>query len=214
MTHRVPKEIQKLLIEQFNFDKKGSSTRIKTEAPINDKEYSKFSEHVAEVTETKALHINTWKRVFEKLKKNETGEPFEQSDTTCQIIANFLGCGSWSELEAKKDTMKPGQKRTVSEIIPQVVECPMHLGDILKIQYGPDRELGLVYRGDTHYNFRVMQTINTMFEYGDLVHVPFIKVGEPLHGWEVMRNGIFIGHYNSAKGHLINEKHIIKLPKD
>ena len=214
MTHRVPKEIQRLLIGQFNFDMKGCPTRIKTEAPINDNECTLFSNHVAEVTETEPLHINTWKRVFERLVNHKTGEPYESSDTTCQIIAEFLGCESWSELEAQKDTMKPGQKRAVSEIVPQVDESKMAPGDTLEIQYGPDRKLSLVYRGDTHYNFRVKKTSNTKFEPGDLVHVPFIKIGEPLNGWEVKRNGIFIGHYNSAKDHLINEKHIIKLPKD
>lgn len=214
MTHRVPKEIQRLLIEQFNFDMKGSPTRIRTEAPINDNECTLFSNHVAEVTETEPLHINTWKRVFERLVNSKTGEPYESSDTTCQIIAEFLGCESWSELEAQKDTMKPGQKRAVSEIVPQVEESTMAPGDTLEIQYGLDRKLSLVYRGDTHYNFQVKKTSNTKFEPGDLVHVPFIKIGESLNGWEVKRNGIFIGHYNSAKDHLINEKHIIKLPKD
>lgn len=213
MTHRVPKEIQKLLIQQFNFDMKGSPIKI-IDVPITDKEYSKFSEHVAEETKTKALHINTWRRVFERYINTKTGEPYEQSDTTCQIIAKFLGCGSWSELEAQKDTMRHGQKRTVSEIAPKEDKSTMQPGDTLEIQYGPDRKLSLVYRGDTHYNFQVKKTSNTKFEPGDLVHVPFIKIGEPLNGWEVKRNGIFIGHYNSAKDHLINEKHIIKLPKD
>lgn len=214
MTHRVPKEIQQLLIEQFNCDKKGEPIKISSDGPINDNEYTLFSNHVAEVTDTKPLHINTWKRVFERLINTKTGEPYEQSDTTCQIIAKFLGCGSWSELEAQKDTMRPGQKGTVSEIAPKEDKSTMQSGDTLEIQYGPDRKLSLVYRGDTHYNFQVKKTSNTKFEPGDLVHVPFIKIGEPLNGWEVKRNGIFICHYNSAKDHLINEKHIIKLPKD
>ena len=67
MTHRVPKEIQQLLIEQFNCDKKGEPIKISSDGPINDNEYTLFSNHVAEVTDTKPLHINTWKRVFERL---------------------------------------------------------------------------------------------------------------------------------------------------
>ena len=90
----------------------------------------------------------------------------------------------------------------------------MHPGDIMEIKYGPDRKLRLEYRGNGHYNFRVVQTINTRFEYGDLVHVPFIKVGEPLNGWDIMRNNKIIGQYKSSENHLINEKRIIRLPKD
>lgn len=214
MTHRVPKEIQQLLIEQFNCDKKGEPIKISSDGPINDNEYTLFSNHVAEVTDTKPLHINTWKRVFERLINGKTGKPFELSEETCKTIARFLGCESWSKLEATKDTQKPSHKNTVSKIVPQTNNSLMHKGDIIEIKYGPDRKLSLVYRGDTHYNFQVKKTSNTKFEPGDLVHVPFIKIGEPLNGWEVKRNGIFIGHYNSAKDHLINEKHIIKLPKD
>lgn len=90
----------------------------------------------------------------------------------------------------------------------------MYPGDIMEIQYGPDRKLRLEYRGNFHYNFRVVQTINTKFEYDDLVHVPFIKVGAPLIGWDIMRNNKIIGQYNSAQNHLINEKRIIRLQND
>lgn len=49
MTHYVPKVIQLMLIEQFNCDMKHSSHPIKisTEGPVNDKEYTLFSDHVA-----------------------------------------------------------------------------------------------------------------------------------------------------------------------
>ena len=216
MAHSIPKIIQKLLIEQFNCDKKGSSIKISADGPANDKEYTLFSNHVAEVTNTKPAHINTWKRIFGRLINTKTGEPFEASDTTCQIIAKFLGCECWSELETQKDTLKPSHKNTVSQIVPKTktIESRMQLGDIVEIQYGPDRKLRLEYRGDVHYNFRVVQTINTMFEYGDLVHVPFFKEGEPVNGWEIMRNNKLIGQYQSAENHLINEKRIIRLKKD
>lgn len=94
MTHRVPKEIQQLLIEQFNCDKKGEPIKISSDGPINDNEYTLFSNHVAEVTDTKPLHINTWKRVFERLINGKTGKPFELSEETCKTIARFLGCES------------------------------------------------------------------------------------------------------------------------
>ncbi|MBM6806613.1 hypothetical protein H6A24_08910 [Bacteroides caecicola] len=211
---RVPKEIQLLLIEQFNRDKKGELIKISADGPINDRECTLFSNHVAEVTETKPLHINTWKRVFERLINTKTGEPYVSSETTCQIIAKFLGCKSWSELEAKKETLKPKNRRNVSVILPKTIDSPMHKGDIMEIQYGPDRKLRLEYQGNVHFNFKVVQTINTMFEYNDLVHVPFIREGEPLIGWDIMRNNKFIGQYNSAENHLINKKRIIPLKKD
>lgn len=89
----------------------------------------------------------------------------------------------------------------------------MHLGDIIEIKYGPDRVLHLEYRGNLDFNFRVVRTINTKFEYGDLVHVPFIRKNQPLSGWVIMRNNKIIGQYNSADNHLINEKRIIPLKK-
>lgn len=214
MTHRVSKEIQQLLIEQFNHDKKGESIKISVDGPINDKEYTLFSNHVAEVTDAKPLNINTWKRVFERLINDKTGKPFEQSEETCQIIAKFLGCESWSELEAIKDTLKPSHKNTVSKIVPKTTDCRMHPGDIMEIKYGSDRVLHLEYQGNVHFNYRVVRTINTKFEYGDLVHVPFIRENEPLSGWDIMRNNKIIGQYNSAQNHLINEKRIISLKKD
>lgn len=214
MTHRVPKEIQLLLIEQFNHDKKSESIKISADGPINDKECTLFSNHVAEVTGTKPLHINTWRRVFEKYINSKTGEPYEQSDTTCKIIAEFLGCESWSELETKKETLKPKHKKNISEILPKTTDSPMHPGDIMEIKYGPDRVLHLEYRGNVDYNFRVVQTINTKFEYGDLVHVPFIRENQPLSGWVIMRNNRIIGQYNSADNHLVNKKRIIPLKKD
>ena len=105
-------------------------------------------------------------------------------------------------------------KKNISEILPKTTDSPMHPGDIMEIKYGPDRVLHLEYRGNVDYNFRVVQTINTKFEYGDLVHVPFIRENQPLSGWVIMRNNRIIGQYNSADNHLVNKKRIIPLKKD
>lgn len=217
MTHYVPKVIQLMLIEQFNCDMKHSSHPIKlsTEGPVNDKEYTLFSDHVAKTTDTKPAHINTWKRVFEKLVNKETGQPFKPSATTYNTIAKFLGCESWNDLEANKDNLKPQQRRVFAQIVFNKEDnTSMNHGDILEIQYGPDRKLRLEYLGDQHFNYKVVQTINTLFKYGDIVHVPDIKEGEPLSGWDVIRDNKMIGKYYSAENHLINSKRIIRRQKN
>lgn len=214
MIHYVPKIIQLLLIEQFNSDMKHCSIKIGAEGPVNDKEYTLFSHHVAEVTDTKPAHINTWKRVFGKFINPKTGQPYQPSSTTCQTIARFLGCKSWNELEAQKDTLKPYTRKTVTEIVFSPTDTPISSGDIMEIHYGPDRKLRMKYRGDYFFNYKVVQTVNTRFEYGDLVHVPPLKEGEPINGWDIMRNNKRIGQYRSADNHLINFKQIIRRTKN
>lgn len=214
MIHYVPKIIQLLLIKQFNCDMKHSPIKISADTPVNDKEYTLFSHHVAKVTETKPAHINTWKRVFEKYINSKTGEPYQPSPTTYQTIAKFLGYKSWEELEALKDSLKPHSRRSVTEIVFSPAPTPMSSGDIMEIHYEPDRILRMEYRGDYFFNYKVVQTINTRFEYGDLVHVPPFKVGEPINGWDIMRNNKKIGQYYSAENHLINFKRVTRRTKN
>lgn len=212
MKQCISKNIQLLLIEQFNCDMKYAKRpfRFNTEGPINDNQYLLFSDHVAQTTDTIPLHINTWKRVFAKLINKETGRPYQTSSTTRNIIARFLGCDSWEELEAQKDTLKPRPKKVVSEIVFNMKSMPMNIGDIMEVHYGPDREIRMEYQGNKHFNYKVLQTVNTKFECGDLVHVPPFEEGEPLVGWDIMRNDKIIGQYNSAENHLINFKQIIR----
>lgn len=58
----------------------------------------------------------------------------------------------------------------------------MNIGDIMEVHYGPDREIRMEYQGNKHFNYKVLQTVNTKFECGDLVHVPLLK--KENHWWD------------------------------
>ena len=205
----VPEKVLDLLIRQYRCKGRENITFVDGR-PLTDKDYEIFSSHVKEHTKQGTLlHINTWKRVFRKI-LDKNNNPCNISENTCQVIAEYLDCDSWSELIETLDQIEEnlGQASQIVKVATQtdLILQGLKYEDKIEIFYIPDRVLCLAFqRKDFNgYVFRVVSTKNvTSIQQGDTICIPKIRLGYPLMHCTLHRNQEFVGYYNSAQDHVV-----------
>lgn len=183
---------------------------------ITDKDYMYFSDNVAKVTnQNPAFNINTWKRVFCRLKKKD-GSPYPLTSRSKQAIAQYLGFEDWEELKENLDEeyeriLRKGGRNCISTIQPanpiDLMLKNLRKGDIIEILYYPERRLLLEFlRKDT---YKVVSSTNSHIEQGDIIYTSTLDNDLPFI-CEFNRNGKPMGKYRSAHGHNIQSIKRIK----
>ena len=183
---------------------------------ITDKDYMHFSDNVAKVTnQNPAFNINTWKRVFCRLKKKD-GSPYPLTSRSKQAIAQYLGFEDWEELKENFDEeyeriLRKGGRICTSTIQPanpiDLMLKNLRKGDIIEILYYPERRLLLEFiRKDT---YKVVSSTNSHIEQGDIIYTSTLDNDLPFI-CEFTRNGKPMGKYRSAHGHNIQSIKRIK----
>lgn len=183
---------------------------------ITDKDYMYFSDNVAKVTnQNPAFNINTWKRVFCRLKKKD-GSPYPLTSRSKQAIAQYLGFEDWEELKENFDEeyeriLRKGGRNCTSTIQPanpiDLMLKNLRKGDIIEVMYFPDRKLLLEFlRKDT---YKVVSSTNSHIEQGDIIYTSTLDNDLPFI-CEFTRNGKPMGKYRSAHGHNIQSIKRIK----
>lgn len=202
------KVLEMLMLKYFN----NGGIKVLT----TDKDYNKFSENVANVTnQHPAFHCNTWKHVFCHLTKKD-GTPFPTSSRTKQAIAQYLGFEDWEELKENLDEeyeriLRKGGRNCISTIQPanpiDLMLKNLRKGDIIEILYYPERRLLLEFiRKDT---YKVVSSTNSHIEQGDIIYTSTLDNDLPFI-CEFTRNGKPMGKYRSAHGHNIQSIKRIK----
>lgn len=202
------KVLEMLMLKYFN----NGGIKVLT----TDKDYNKFSENVANVTnQHPAFHCNTWKHVFCHLTKKD-GTPFPTSSRTKQTIAQYLGFEDWEELKENLDEeyeriLRKGGRNCTSTIQPanpiDLMLKNLRKGDIIEILYYPERRLLLEFiKKDT---YKVVSSTNSHIEQGDIIYTSTLDNDLPFI-CEFTRNGKPIGKYRSAHGHNIQSIKRIK----
>ena len=202
------KVLEMLMIKYFN----NGGIKVLT----TDKDYNKFSENVANVTnQHPAFHCNTWKHVFCHLTKKD-GTPFPTSSRTKQTIAQYLGFDDWEELKENLDEeyeriLRKGGRNCISTIQranqTDLMLKNLHKGDIIEVMYFPDRKLLLEFiKKDT---YKVVSSTNSHIEQGDIIYTNTLDNDLPFI-CEFNRNGKPMGKYKSAYGHNIQSIKRIK----
>jgi hypothetical protein len=202
------KVLEMLMLKYFN----NGGIKVLT----TDKDYNKFSENVANVTnQHPAFHCNTWKHVFCHLTKKD-GTPFPTSSRTKQAIAQYLGFEDWEELKENLDEeyeriLRKGGRNCISTIQPanpiDLMLKNLRKGDIIEILYYPERRLLLEFiKKDT---YKVVSSTNSHIEQGDIIYTSTLDNDLPFI-CEFTRNGKPMGKYRSAHGHNIQSIKRIK----
>jgi hypothetical protein len=202
------KVLEMLMLKYFN----NGGIKVLT----TDKDYNKFSENVANVTnQHPAFHCNTWKHVFCHLTKKD-GTPFPTSSRTKQAIAQYLGFEDWEELKENLDEeyeriLRKGGRNCISTIQPanpiDLMLKNLRKGDIIEVMYFPDRKLLLEFiKKDT---YKVVSSTNSHIEQGDIIYTSTLDNDLPFI-CEFTRNGKPMGKYRSAHGHNIQSIKRIK----
>lgn len=216
----VPEKVLDLLIRRYRYIGRENITFVDGR-PLTDKDYEIFSSHVKKVTKQDTLlHINTWKRVFRKI-LDKNNNPCNISERTCQVIAEYLDCKSWSELIETLDQIEENLgKKTgqASQIVKVATQTDLTLQglkyeDKIEISYIPDRVLCLAFQRKDFggYVFRVVSTKNvTSIQQGDIICIPKIRLGYPLMHCTLHRNQEFVGDYNSAQDHAVQNVRVVE----
>ena len=178
----------------------------------SDNDYERFALAIADITNTTEKSISTWKRVFGRLSRPDGGR-YETSPGTCQIIAEFLGCTTWTELFDNADEIYErcsGSARDVTMFVGSNDETltlikSLKQGDRIKICYYPHRKLVLEFISVNRYKI-VDKTKNvTKLNNGDILEIPTLIKHHPFVATMVKRNDAILGPYHSAGSHTIEE---------
>ena len=202
------KVLEMLMLKYFN----NGGIKVLT----TDKDYMYFSDNVAKVTnQNPAFNINTWKRVFCRLKKKD-GSPYPLTSRSKQAIAQYLGFEDWEELKENFDDeyeriLRKGGRNCTSTIQPanpiDLMLKNLRKGDIIEVMYFPDRKLLLEFiKKDT---YKVVSSTNSHIEQGDIIYTSTLDNDLPFI-CEFTRNEKPMGKYRSAHGHNIQSIKRIK----
>ena len=177
-----------------------------------DNDYERFAMAIADITNTPEKSISTWKRVFGRLSRPDGGR-YETSPGTCQIIAEFLGCTTWTDLFDNTDEIYErcsGAAKDVTKFVGSNDETltlikSLKQGDRIKVCYYPQRELVLEFISVNRYKI-VDKTRNvTQLNNGDILEIPSLIKRHPFSATMVKRNDAILGPYHSAGTHTIEE---------
>lgn len=135
------------------------------------------------------LGVTTIKRLF-----GFAGEQTEPRGTTMDIIAQYLGYADMKDMASKL-----GNQSDISMFTPvdELAIERLDEGTQVQITYDPDRVIVLTYMGD--WRFIVNESINGKARKGDKLHITQLAKGFDLLVLDVVRDGVSLGPYHSAK---------------
>ena len=202
----IPKDFLKL-IEEACFRRTGLKTFVSAF------DYTRLSEDVAAATGRDPIGINTWKRIFGHLLKPD-GSPYNTSEKTVQIIAEYLGCNSWEEVCENEEylfrNLRGGNNDSIlirsntNDI--SILVSSLKVDDIIEIKSRPNRVLHLKFLYATANSrwYRIIYTVGSSnLQNMDEVEIASFAIDRPLVILQVKRNGIFIGEYLAGNMNVI-----------
>lgn len=135
------------------------------------------------------LGVTTIKRLF-----GFAGEQVEPRGTTMDIIAQYLGYRDMNHMASKL-----GNEADISMFTPVDEIDPAELmeGTQIQISYDPDRVIVMTYIGEGR--FIVNESVNSKLRKGDKLHIAQLAKGFELLALDVVRDGMSLGPYHSAK---------------
>ena len=137
------------------------------------------------------LGETTLKRMF-----GFTSDPRTPHRSTLDIIARFLGYKDYSalalDLELDEVVISDFDERDAIET------DTLNIGDIVELNYLPNRFFSLKYVGDSRFIIEVVENSRNLLA-GDIVKIIYIEKGFPLYMSEVVRDGKNLGAYEAAK---------------
>ena len=145
-------------------------------------QFDALSEDIYVVTRER-LGVNTLKRLFGVLPDvNATG-------TTLNIIARYLGYGSWPMMTKALAGMNSSFNQAALAFYPGDCE----VGTEFSVEYAPDRVLRLKVVTEEHCE--VVSANTGKLCAGDLLDIPSLMIGSPFVVRDVIRNGQSLGNY-------------------
>ena len=134
------------------------------------------------------IGVNTLKRLLGFI--DDEREP---RISTLDVIARYLGFGSWDELRIYDNKSNSSFESTSDEIRVQ----DLAIGQQIQISYIPDRQLILEYLGDN--SFRILSSQNSKLQVGDQITLTHIVGKYPLLVSDVIRHGQSLGSFTAGK---------------
>lgn len=113
--------------------------------------------------------------------------------STLDILANYLGISTWSELVQYLEV----ETSEFNVVEGELKSADLKNGCIVELTYMPDRKLLLEYLGDSR--FHVLMALNSKLQEDDVLHISHIIPTFPLIVTEVERQGHSLGRYTAAK---------------
>lgn len=135
-----------------------------------------------------SISRNTMKRLLGFLPYDKT-----HRESTLDVIARYLGYGSWKELEGSKD-VAPSDFGNDAKLLNA---DELNVGSVVEITYKPGRRVRFRYEGNGE--FTVVEADNSKLLAGDRLHICQFAIGFPLLASNVVRDGKDFGEYSAAK---------------
>lgn len=160
--------------------------REKVKSPLTHTfQFEALAEDIKRVT-GEHLGVNTLKRFFDVL------PGVEPSIMTVEVIAEYLGYGSWRELnrviEGKNSWFDGNDGTTYPNDLKE--------GQIITVKYAPNRVVQLQRTANGW--FKVLKAIEGKLLENDLIRIEIITIGVPFMAKDVIRDGVSLGSYTGG----------------
>lgn len=183
---------------------------------VTDKDYEKFSQIVATETGTKPMGVNTWKRIFGHLTKQDNS-PYVTSKKTSNIIASYLGCDSWEQLCENQEYLRDklinnGGVSNASVVVNKINDSlsrllgSLQIGNIIEVKSYPNKVLclRLLRRTNNSCWYKIVKTVGSkQLQVGDELEIVLIRENHPLQVVSLRRNGTNLGEYVSGSKQVV-----------
>lgn len=134
------------------------------------------------------IGVNTIKRLLGFIKENRNTRM-----TTLDIVARYLGCETWEQLEKYKSRYI-GSRFSMKR--KEIMVRQLEQGQRVEIHYPPMRRLIIEYQGDCH--FTIIESENSKLAVGDQILLTHIIEMYPLWVSEVIRDGQSLGAFTTG----------------
>lgn len=134
------------------------------------------------------ISANTLKRLLGILPYNKTHRM-----STLDIVARYIGYGSWRELEKSAD----GIPSDFGDDANAVNTDALAIGSLVEVTYAPNRRI--VFRCQGEGYFVVEESENSKLAKGDEAMIRQFAIGSPLLANNVIHDGQNMGKYTAAK---------------
>ena len=172
---------------------------------------------VAKAAGLSPIGVNTWKRIFGHLLRQD-GTRYDTSPKTAKIIAEYLGCDSWEQVLENEEylytvfVIKKAGGNNNSVLVQSntdetsILISSLRQGDVIEVKSHPNKVLRLKYISATSNSrwYRIIDTVGSNNLHNlDEIEIPFLQKNKPLTVSQLKRNGECKGEYHAGSKQVV-----------
>ena len=177
----------------------------------------KTEQTVAKAIGPTPIGVNTWKRIFGHLLRQD-GTRYDTSPKTAKIIAEYLGCDSWEQVLENEEylytvfVIKKAGGNNNSVLVQSntdetsILISSLRQGDVIEVKSHPNKVLRLKFLSATANSrwYRIIDTVGScILQNLDEIEIPFLQKNKPLMATQLKRKGVCMDGYSAGSKQVV-----------